>query len=47
MKPYCVYFAAVNLHLSRVELGRMTPGLFFDMVQLWKKANIPPKQDEY
>lgn len=45
MRSTYTYFAAVNLHLTRLELGRMTPGLFYDMVQIWNKAHKPQEEN--
>ena len=33
------YLASAYLHLSRMELYRMNPGIFYDMVQLYTEAH--------
>ena len=38
MKAQFTYIALTVLHLSRHEFCRMQPGLFFDMVQLYKDS---------
>lgn len=41
-----VYFTKTNLHLSVLELMRMTPGLYADLVQIWKEQNAPKKPED-
>lgn len=46
MKTTYTFFAVAILHLTRLEFGRMTPGMFYDMVQIWTNANKPAKSSK-
>lgn len=45
MRAQVNYIAVTVLHLTRTELYRMNPGLFFDMVQIHNNR-LPKSKDD-